>query len=315
MDTKGLLNKYLGDLRNIGTRIYTATSTYYHANNSGRDAEYKFTPFDLDQIKLNIPLDIHEELQTLITDMGYSLLKSDSIEFIKISDEELENLKVDDSDIPEIQIDSLGTIESIDLCYNFKLKQKVTDSPIDVIEISYEIKNALRFPDEFFNAFPSKSLESPHLNSSKNCTKYGFVQGNRVYYNFYQILPDSIIPVSSYPAKINLSQNITTEGLLAALQNKFKTFSESEEFSVYNSYRLIKNIKNKFLMRRGNPVSTSLFSRNELDWAENSGLFKQADDKLVFVEGKDQRELNEIMNEYFLRSEKIINKWKSSRLF
>ncbi len=318
MESRELISKYIQDLKEIGDKIFIVNSSYYKSGNFEDKEIFKFTPFDLNQMELNIPLSPHENMKELLSDMGHDFLISEGVEFMKLKDDEDEEQNDKKrTNIPTVDINSLGTIEAIDLAYNLKLKERTTEEkePIDVIDLSYEIKNELRFPDEFFNDFPSKLMESPYLNTIKNCTKYGFIQGFRVYYNFYQISGNSIVPISSYPAVIAMSQNINIEGLMMSLQSKFKSFSETEEFQVYNTYRMVRNIKNKYLMRKGKPSSVSIFTKPELEWAESSGLFEIIEDKLQLKEGVVPADLSDLINEYAIGAERIVQKWKSMKLF
>lgn len=318
MESRELISKYIQDLKDIGDRIFIVNSSYYKSGNFESKDVFKFTPFDLNQMELNIPLSPHENMKELLSDMGYDFLISERVEFLKLKDyAEEEQQEETNIDIPIVDINNLGTIEAIDLAYNLKLKERTREEkePIDVIDLSYEVKNELKFPDEFFNDFPSKLMESPYLNTMKNCTKYGFIQGFRVYYNFYQLASNSIVPISSYPAEIKLSQNINIEGLMMSLQSKFKSFSETEEFGIYNTYRMVRNIKNKYLMRKGKPCSISIFTKPELEWAESSGLFEINEDKLQLSEGAVPTDLSDLINEYAIGAERIVQKWKSMKLF
>ena len=321
MNSTEIISKYIRDLKDIGDQMFIVNSSYYKSGTGDQKELYKFTPFDLVQIELNIPLEPHENLKDLLSDMGYEFLVSEGVEFLK--PKEGESKQDEDTqespaiELPMVDINKLGIIEAIDLAYNLNLVERTKEKrePIDVIDLSYEIKNDLKFPDEFFNDFPSKLMETPFHNSIRNSTGYGLIQGFRAYYNFFQVSNNAIFPISSFPAAIDLSQNINTEGLIMALKSKFKSFSETKDFNVYNTYRMVKNIKNKCLMRQGKPCSISLFSKPELEWSLSSGLFQVVEEKLSLLEGKVPTDLSDLVNEYAMKAECIVKKWKNMKLF
>jgi hypothetical protein len=310
MDSLNIVKKYFSDLKDIGNQLFKVESPYLQSQ-SGSERSFKFMPYDLKQVELNISLQNYENLQDIITDLGFKLLISENVTFV---DGESNNMK---EEPPTIDIGQLNVIEAIDICYNMKLCEGIErrNQPIDVIELSYEIKNFLKLPDEFFNEFPSKPLETPIGNSVKNLPYYGIVQENKVYYTFYNIFKDNITPINSYPANIKLSEDIKIEGILEALIRKFSSFSTSPRFQIYMEYRTIKNLRNKVLMRKGKPLSFSLLTKQEATWALESGMFRNLEEKLQFEQGMDISNLNESVNKLSLECENLVREWKKIKLF
>lgn len=311
MESWQMIARYLSDLGHIGNREFELQSRYYQAGRIQSQEPFMMTPFDLQEIEFNIPLKSHERLIDIINEMGESVMLADGVEYVNARD----TYVIDDP--APIEVEKLYTIEAIDICYNLQLTQKVKadNLPIDLVEISYNIKNELKFPDDFFNYFPSNPMETPEFNSPSSCNKYGIVQGQRVYYSFYTITKGFVIPVLSYPAKIILDQNIKMEGILMSLIDKFNKFSKTEEFNTYLDFRMIKNIRNKFLYKKGNSVSVSLFTEKERGWCMESGLFQEVDEKLKFLEDEQMTSFNDIMNNYSLKIESLVSKWRETRLF
>ena len=311
MESAELLKKYLQDLNHIGNRIFELHSNYYRAGTIQKKEPYKTTPFDLAQLEFNVPMEPHENIVELLNSIGETIMISEGIEYVKVK-EEIENME-----IPTIEIDKLRTIEAIDLCYNLELQDAVKESkiPVDLVTISYQIKNQLKFPDDFFNEFPSKLMETPQFNSPSSANKYGIIQDMKAYYSFYHISKDFVVPVLSYPASLHLDQNIKTEGLLMSLSERFNSFTKESDFEVYTNFRMIKNIRNKLLLKKGNPASISLFTEKELLWCRNSGFFEERDEKLRFSEGLSMADLNEEMNNHSIKIDELIRNWKRSKLF
>lgn len=311
MESWQMLSRYFSDMGHIGNRIFELQSHYYRSGQVQSTEPFKMTPFDLQQIEFNIPTEPHERLVDIITGMGEQVMLSDGVEYVKARDEY--NVK----DTEPIEVDKLTTIEAIDICYNIELTNRVKEKklPIDLIEISYHIKNELKFPDDFFNPFPSNPMETPEFNSPTTCNKYGIVQGQKAYYSFYIVKKGFVIPVLSYPAGINLDKDIKIQGILMSLSDKFNKFSKSEDFNSYLDFRMIKNIRNKFLAKKGNPASISLFTAKEFEWCRQSDLFEEEDGRLKFAEGENMTGFNDIMNNQTYKIEDLVKKWKETRLF
>ncbi len=311
MESWQMLSRYFSDLGHIGNRIFELQSHYYQAGRVQSHDPFKMTPFDLQQIEFNIPTEPHERLTDMLTGMGEQVMLSEGVEYVKARDE----YKVEDAE--PIEVDKLYTIEAIDICYNIELNKKVKDTnlPTDLVEISYAIKNELKFPDDFFNYFPSNPMETPEFNSPTTCNKYGLVQGQKAYYSFYIVTKGFVVPVLSYPARIKLDQGIKMEGILMTLSDKFNKFSKSQDFNNYLVFRMIKNIRNKLLAKRGNPASLSLFTEKELAWCKESGLFEEEEGKLKFAEGENMTSFNDIMNKQSSKIDDLVKKWKETRLF
>ncbi len=311
METWQLLSRYFSDLGHIGNRIFELHSNYYQAGKIQEKGLFKATPFDLPQIEFNIPIEPHEKLTDIIAGMGEEVMVSDGIEYVKARDE----YKVEE--FPPIEVDKLYAIEAIDVCYNLDLTEKIKETkvPTDLVEISYRIKNELKFPDDFFSDFPSKALETPEFNSPTSCNRYGIVQNRKVHYSLYTIAKGFVAPILSYPAKIELDQSIKVEGILMSLGDRFNRFSKEEDFEIYTDFRMIKNIRNKFLIKKGNPASISLFTEKERLWCKKSGFFKEENEKLCFREGENMTSINEILNKQSNDVEGLVKKWRQTRLF
>ncbi len=306
---KDLLLRYLSDVSSIWNSEFIVEAESYFTQN-GKD-ERKITPRDINQITLNFNLKNDENLVEFLRSNGCDLIYEDQVyRIIKDSfDKEYGS--------PEIRLKQLNVIEGMDIAYNMMMQERISEHniPQNIIALSYELKNALKFPDEFFNEFPTIPISTPTKNSQSSLVNYGRVQGMRVYYVYYYMNGDVILPSSAYPARIKLDASITFKGLFDAIAMAFDTFSGTEDFQEYLDYRMLKNIRNKYVAKKGKPVSLSLLTKNEIEFAEKTGLFKATENTLMLVDGKNMEDVNTKIDEMRIETLPVIRKWKNTPLF
>lgn len=307
---KDHLKRYIKDLESIWDLKFLTQSQSYFTDSSFK--ENLITPRDVKQIILNFNLKNDELLVEYLRSIGCDIIYED-MEYRIIRD----SFDDENENIPLIKINSLNVIEGMELAYHMLMRERlrVKDAPVDIIELSYELKNHLRFPDEFFNEFPSLPLSTPTKNSQGSLINYGRIQGNKVYYNYFYINKDVVIPSASYPAKISIDNNITLKGLIDALTRVFDEFNKTDDFKEYLNYRMLKNIRNKYVAKKGKPVNLSLWSEPEIKYATSTGLFIKTENTLSLKEGKTNEDLNQKIDELRLASLPTTKKWKNVPLF
>ena len=304
------LRKYLEDVESIWDLKFSTQSKSYFT-----DANFNenfITPRDIKQITLNFNLKNDEFLVEYLRSIGCDLIYED-MEYRIIKD----SFQNKEPEIPVVKVDTLTVVEAMELAYYMLMRERVEskNAPVDIIELSYELKNQLKFPDEFFNEFPSLPISTPTKNSQGSLVNYGRVQGLKIYYNYFYINKDVVIPSASYPAQIQLDSNISLKGLTDALIKAFDTFSKSSDFQEYLNYRMLKNIRNKYIAKKGKPVNLSLWSDREIKYATKIGLFVKTENTLTLKEDKTNEDLNEKIDELRLACTPTIKKWKNLALF
>ena len=307
---KELLAKYIQDVSSIWDQEFTTQSESYFTDSSFR--ENLITPRDIKQVILNFNLKNDESMVDYLRSIGCDVVYEDQ-EYRIIKD----SFNRDDENIPVVRVNTLNVTEGMELAYHMLMKEKVekNDRPVDIIELSYDLKNLLKFPDEFFNEFPSQPLSTPTKNSQISLANYGRVQDIRMYYNYFYINRDIVIPSSSYPARVSIDSTITIRGLIDALSSAFEDFSRTGDFASYMDYRMLKNIRNKYVAKKGKPVNLSLWSEKEINYALHTGLFTRTENTLVLAEDRNAEDLNLKIDELRISSIPVIKKWKQRKLF
>ena len=300
-----LMLQYISDLENAGLKNIEIDESVKRVG--GIPDSINIKPFDLNQIWCNVPFQSLSELKEYIILNGGKIQGNSYVSHFPIGQREIKKLNVSSLTIPE----------SIHLAYALRMKEltQAQELPFNIVEVAFQIKNALKLPDELFIDFPIMPMEGSIQCGNPVLSEFGIVKDIRLYYNMYGFFNDRAIPFVSFPANFLIDREVTSDSITEKIAYAFERSMSEPNYSDYIEYRSAKNIKRKFMARTWKPVKSRMFTEQEIQMAIGTGMFMESEQTLALKDGINPDAFDSFVEMKRQQAEKYLIDWKSTKIF
>ncbi|MGP6220645.1 hypothetical protein [Caldiplasma sukawensis] len=272
------VKKYIDDLRSIWKEAFRI-SVLSLANPS----DIYTMAGEQFQVSCNINIKLDSENITILRENGIDVITQGGKNFIKPMKDDYGTTPV------EIKPSNLKIKDCFPLLFNLYFHSSKFKDPVDIVESFYHIKNELKLPDEMFYSYPSRAIENPGIVTIPYLQQEGRIMGSKIFYSFFYRGNDRIMPALYYPARITLTEELDYENLKNKVNEKFNEFMETKTYERYEEYRVLKNVRNKMVIKKWAPISLSTITEKELSMIQSREYFVIKDGK-VWLSGEEKRE-------------------------
>lgn len=272
------VKKYIDDLKDIWKEAFRIS--ILSLSNS---ADIYTMAGEQFQVSCNINIKLDSEYLGILRENGIDVITQGGKNFIKPTKENYGTTPV------EIKSADLKIKDCFPLLFNLYFHFMKFKDPVDIVESFYHIKNELKLPDEMFYSYPSRAIENPGIVTIPYLQQEARINGSKIFYSFFYRGNDRIMPALYYPARISLNEDLDYENLRNRVIEKFKKFMETKYYEKYEEYRVLKNVRNKMVIKKWAPISLSTITEKELSMIQSRDYFVIRDGK-ASLSGEEKRE-------------------------